>query len=400
MYPVSEAYLRTLTTPHRLAVDVAYSNDRGMTWIPMQVVSGSVTADRTSQVRWACTLTLTPDTPTGLDGISPYGTRLRVRRGVQPLRGSPEWVPLGIHRVNTVTTATDGTVSVDGASMEQQVSDTRLLTPQTLGGGSGDSAVTMVEQLIREAVPDASFEWRVNGDGTVAQVHQDTDRWGLIDGDADSVSIARSLGAEVYCNGSGTWVIAPTPTLYDDPVWSVGRGLALVDEQTDLSRDGVYNVVVATGESTDTSSVPVGPGLAWDNDPMSPTYAGPDPVHHPELAGPFGVIARFYSSSLLTSLSGCQVAAQSLIADALGLAKTVGFETLINPALEPGDVVLVERDDGSYENHLIDSFTIDLTAASMACATRATTTRLLGLGDVLVSDTPGDIAVSTEGATA
>lgn len=376
--------------------EVSWSNDRGRTWTPAEVVSGTVKADRTSQTRWSIDdLTLAPDTPLGLDGVNAYSTRFRVRRGERALRGSPVWTPLGVYRVSDTSEATDGTVQVQGTSLEAAVRDARLLTPRMIGGGGADAtARTVVEALIREAVPDAGFVWNVAGDQGIPTTHQDTDRWGFIDGAASDQSIARALGAEVYCDGQGAFVVAPTPTLYDDPVWEVRYGDALVKAATALSREGVYNVVVANGQSTDSSTPPAGPGIAWDNDPDSPTYAGPDPVRHPELAGPFGVVPRFYTSYLLTSMSQCQAAANALLADALGLHKTVTFDSVVKADLVPGQAGRVEVRPGVLENHLIDSVSFDLTSVAMSCQTRATTSRLLGLGGVLAAADGGDVDVS------
>lgn len=391
MYPVTDAFLQAIVGPHRPVATVEYSNDRGLTWDPLAIVGGSVTADRTAQVRWQADVQLTKETYLGLGGVTPYGTRVRIHRGIQPLRGRRMLVPLGVYRVNDTGRNTEGEISISLTSMEQQVAETRFLTPRTIAGGAGDSAREVLEGLVTEAVPGVSFDWRVDGTARIPRIHQDTDRWALIDGSNDDASIAKTLGAEVYCDGSGIFVIAPTPTLYDVPVWTVRRGEALVKGDMGLSREGVYNVVVANGESTDSDKAPVGPGIAWDDDPTSATYAGPDPVNRPDLAGQFGVIARFYSSPLLTSIGACQVAAGSLLADALGLHKTVSFESVTNPAIEPGDVLRVELDSGFLESHLIDSVQYDLAGATMSCSTRATTTRLLGLGNVEANETTGDI---------
>lgn len=395
MHPAATpAFLAAIVQSNEVVATVEYSNDSGLTWAPLTLVSGSVTADRTSQTRWSTSLVLGPDTSLDLDGVTPFGTRIRIEAGVRPLRSRPLTVPLGIYRVNSTGRDTDDAVSLEGVSMEAQVQDTRFLTPRTLGGGAGDSARELVQLLIGEAVPNVSYDWRVDGDQVIPRIHQDQDRWAVIDGSNDSTSIAKTLGAEIYCDSAGTFVIAPTPTLYDDPVWTVRRDQALVKADESWERDGVYNVVVANGESTASDAPPVGPGIAWDNDPDSPTYAGPDPVNFPELAGPFGVVPRFYSSPLLTSLSGCQVAAQSLLADALGLHKTVSFDSVVNPAIEPGDVLLVEVTEGRYESHLIDSLSFSLGEATMSCSTRATTTRLLGLDSVLANEVTGDIQES------
>lgn len=378
-----------------ITTEVMWSNNRGRTWTPVQVVSGTVTADRTSQTRWAMDINVDPRTVIDLDGVNPYTTRVRIRRGVKPLRGDPVWSPLGLYRVSKTVQKTDGTVNLVGESFEAAVKDARLLTPRTIGGGNVDTAQSVIEHLVTEAVPDAGFDWRVTGAFTIPTTQQDTERWGFIDGTTDSGSIAKALGAEVYCDGEGAFVVAPVPSVLDNPVSRIARGDALVSNETDLDRTGTYNVVVANGQSTDGATPPVGPGIAWDNDPNSPTYAGPDPVNHPELAGPFGVVPRFYVSPLLTTLIQCQMAAQSLLVNDLGLNKVVTFDSVIDPQRVPGEVVAVETQAGGFENHLIDTIRFDLASAVMTVNTRANTTRLIGLGQAVADPNAGDVTVST-----
>lgn len=395
MQKVTPAFLRTILGAHRVARKVEFSND-GITWRPLRLVSGSVDASRTSQIRYGCNITVDANTPVDLENINPFATRLRIFRGVHISRGWPQYARLGIHQVQTVAEDLAGNITISGQGYEKIGQDARFLTPRTIGGDNGDTARGVLEDLVREFHPGAGFDWRVDGNILIPTIHQDTDRWAVIDGGANDPSIAKALGAECYFDATGTFVIAPTPTLKDNPIWTIPQGEAMINPNTEISRDGVYNVVVAMGSSTDSSRPPVGPGIAWDNDPSSPTYAGPDPVNRPELAGPFGVVPRFYTSPLLLTVDSCTGAAQSILADALGLHKTVSFDVVANPALEPGDVVRADVKKGYFESHIIDSISWDLMSPAMTCQTRATTTRLLGLGGVEVTGETGDISIDAE----
>lgn len=391
------ALSRLLLTPHEVVIDVQWSNDRGATWTPVRVREGTVTADRTSQTRWSMNATLELGPTMDLNGVNPYHTRVKARRGIKPLRGDPRWFSIGQYRVSKTTKAYGDVIQVEGESFEKYVQDYRLIVPRTIGGGPGDTGQVIVEALIHEAMPEAGFLWLMGStDALIPTIQQDQDRWALIDGDTDSTSVARAIGAEVYCDGDGTFVVAPVPELTDEPVWTVEHGGALVSTSNELSRENVYNVVVANGESTDSDKAPVGPGIAWDDDPNSPTYAGPDPLNHPELAGAFGLVTRYYTSPLLVDDVGCQNAAQSILANALGLQKNVSFDALTNPTLVPGQVVRIEVDEGLYENHVLDSVSYGLADPTMSCTTRASQTTLLGTG-LVDADAGGDVAAGDAG---
>ncbi len=67
-------------------------------------------------------------------------------------------------------------------------------------------------------------------------------------------------------------------------------------------------------------------------------------------------------------------AAQALLQRQLGTTQSVGFGAIVNPALEPDDVVLVNRARAGIvqERHIIDQVTIPLGAAeAMTAQTRA-----------------------------
>jgi hypothetical protein len=124
-----------------------------------------------------------------------------------------------------------------------------------------------------------------------------------------------------------------------------------------------------------------GPAFAWDDDPNSLTYAGPDPIGDPgapQRLGLTGVRLRVqrYSSSLITDDGQAQRIARAKLADSLGVQSSLSLTSVCNPALEPGDVVAVEVDVDVWERHIIDSLGYTLGAASMSCKTRTTSRRL------------------------
>ena len=360
MFPVSQRWLESLSLA-RYEPFVQWSNDRGNTWSDLTLHDGSIAAASTSQVRWTARGLVVSGAEFGRRGLSPYGSRIRVFMRMHFDRSTFETVPLGVYRVEEVSQAglRPGRASVDGLSLEAQVQDERFHAPRTLAIGTGEF---WVRQLIQEALPEMGLSWQL-GQTLIPELVEERDRWGLIDGRSQDPSIAKSLGGRVFCDSRGSFVAAPVPTLADAPVWSAlaGPGGALVKPAQSLSRDKVYNQVVASGASED-GEPPVGPAVASDDDPVSPTY----------YKGPFGAVPMFYESKMLTTFAQCQQAALSMLAPRLGLQQTVSIDTLTNFALEPDDVITVTMPDGGRENHVLDSISYPLTGGGMSLSTRAT----------------------------
>jgi hypothetical protein len=361
VYPVSDAFLRTIAGAHRVAASLEFHASDG-TWQPLELSKGNVSADRTSQTRWSLTATVLE--PPG--SLSPFGSMLRAHRGVYLPDGTVEWVPSGVFRCESVKRQTGSPeVDVTGLSAEKIVADGGFLVPRNLHGGSG---VASIRELITEVLPGAYVDVRVP-DQILGSLTEDKDRWGMIDGSSDSPSIAKLLGAEVYADGLGRFVIGPVPTVDDPPVWTAGDGV-LVSADSELSRDGVVNVWVVTGASAGEDNETVGPGYALDTDPYSPTFAGSS-LFDPTDVAPFGRVIDYYSSSALKDQGDCERAAAAKLADSLGLKHTVSFESVLNPALRPGDVVRIAPPGVLAHNHVIDKLTVDLAgSASLKADTR------------------------------
>lgn len=358
--PVSRRWDAALRGVHRVASEVTCAPPGGGPFA-VRVSELQVTADRTSKTLRQVSATLVPGTRLGLDGVTPYGSLLRPWRGVDYGDGQPELMPLGVFRLENVDTEEPGAgISTSGYSLEYVVAQDAFVQPRTEESGSTIDLITL---LIRESLPDAVVVNRATRDASVPRVTWEKERWDAIDG--TDASLARAIGAWVYCDPTGAFIIRDVPTLKDAPVWTAdtGRGGVRVSTRRSSSADGVHNIVVAMGDRTDGTAV--GPGIAQDDDPASPTYVG----------GPFGRRPRFYSSPLITTADQAKTAAEALLAESLGLAKTLSFDAVPNPALEPGDVVLVPLDDGTAERHLIDKITISLATGAMSCDTRATPDR-------------------------
>jgi hypothetical protein len=370
----SERLTRMLAdgTPMQITPLLDWSPDR-VNWYPLTVISGGHTQDRTSQVRWGLSATVAKTVPIGFDGIHALGCRARLRLAVSVLRSSPEIIPAGMYSITAVAENRTN-LTVEAHSFEQDVIDSTFPVVRNLPDDRAMTYRRQAEKLITEAVPDARFDWdrRLSYNAALPAMAVDSDRWSVIQGTSSSTSIATALGADGYCDASGTFSFVQRPSLATAPVWSVSEDAQTKIEATfAYDRSGVYNLIVVTGTPSD-GNASIGPVFVWDDDPHSPTYAGSDPVNHPELAGLFGVKPYRYDSTLITSERQAWQVGHSILADLMGESKTVSFTSRYHPCQEAGDVIQITRSDGRLEPHLVDSIAYTWASGAASYTTRST----------------------------
>lgn len=362
MYPISAAARAALRGSH--AVDsrvTAYTPASGvLAGVP--VTSGSVEADAKSQVRRTASLAVADARlwpAGGFDALSPVGAEVGIEFGIVLPTGT-EWVPVFRGPVQSASLSLPATsaLAVTLADRSKWVAEDRLDVPSQTRPAT--TTVAEIARLITESLPGVEVV-DLTGNTTLAPVLDiDKERW------QDGVEkLADSIAAEVYADGLGRFVIRRQPTLDDAPVWVVDAGATgvLIKADRELTREGVYNAVIATGERTD--GTPPVYAKVTDDDPASPTRYG----------GPFGRRPRYYSSPLLTSQAQAQTAAAAILARARGYVATVELEAVPNPALEPGDVIEVRLPDGSRQRHIVDKVPLSLAATD----TQSLTTRSVDL---------------------
>lgn len=358
MYPAPSArFLPALRESHVPFTQVQLIRTDGVV-VDLAHTDGSVTVDRGNAVRRTCTVTvpdvsLLPMTPT--DQLAVYGARLRILRGVIYGDGAVEAVPLGLFRIDQISgDPALGPVTIDGSGLEAVVADDQFVTPYTTRGGT--AAVTAITKLIQDTLLGAVVV-NLATDATIGTMTWDVqgDRWAAIQ------ECATAIGAEVYADADGQFVIAELPDMLTAPVaWDVDAGETgvLISANRAFSRDGMFNYVVASGENSEDNVPPVS-GTASDTDPTSPTY----------VSGPFGRVPKFYSSATLITSSMAQGAANKLLRDAVKPNATVTLTSLPNPCLEPGDVLRVTYEDGRRELQQVQSFSISLGLDSITIQT-------------------------------
>lgn len=373
MRPVSDTYLATLRGSHTMRaqarVVAAGTTGTNPAGTELSIISGNVQLG-TGDVR--STLDLTVDgtslwpTQDSSPILAPYGAEVWVRRGVVVGGGSTEWVSLGYHRIQEIEQdrPPDGPIRITGQDRMAGLVEARLTTPVQFF--ADDTLGTVVDQLVTDVYPSATISWDDTTDDDLLgrSLVADDDRHAFID------DLIKARGKIWYWDHRGILVIKdpPTPTT---PVWDVDAGASgvLVSAQRSLTREGVYNAVVASGQAADTESP--SRAVVVDDNPDSPTYWG----------GTFGKVPRFYSSPFILADSQAQSAAESLLRQAIGLPYLVDLTAVPNAALEPYDPVRVQYSGTTGpEVHVLDTVTIPLTAdRPLTATTREQTTVVLGV---------------------
>lgn len=350
MWPLSAAAQTALAESHGMAARATvYSPTLGV--LPLDIAGGSITVDATSQVRRSATILadprMWPRSPQDL--LAPYGSACLVEYGIALRRGDIEWVPVIYGMLDESQRqrplSGSGELTVKLVDRSARVAEDRFDAPaQTVAGAT---VVAEIRRLIQATLGSGVAVLDKTGSSQIAAVLEiERERW------ADGVeTLADSIAAECFFDPTGTGIIRAQPTLADPVVWVVRSGQAgtILTATDTLSRAEVYNRVIASGQRSD-GTAPVF-AVATDTDPASPTF----------YSGPFGKKSRRYPSPSLTTVPQCQAAAAALLARVLGAGASVQLTTLVNPALDTGDVVAaVDEDTATTTRHILDKVEIPL----------------------------------------
>ncbi len=364
MYPISDRFATALRTSYVAATTVQVWFD-GNYVQTLPVKDGSVSIDRTAAVRRQCQVSIGDPSFVPLyanSALAPYGAELKLFTGIKFLDGSDEQIPLGVFRIQDVEwdEATGSVPVVKAFDRSRAVADAKFLMPADRSGRTAKATITaMVQDVVAcDVLIDPTLRDYTLPGGTVF----DSERWDAVQ------SIANGMGAEAYFDVYGNCVVARIPELSQSTpqsaaVWTVDHGDAgvLVSAQRAVSRTGVYNAVAAQGVASNCEGAPP-IGFAADTDSRSPTYWGPASAlpYGPYAKTPFGQSVYRYTNNLLTTVQHCETAARGQLANFLGLARSLSFACVPNPALDGGDIILVKYLSGQSELHLIDKLDVPL----------------------------------------
>jgi len=380
MRAVSQKFLSTLSGAHKIVsratVCTTFQTGTSPTGTEISIVDGNVRSVTNGMIR--STLDLTTGEPwptTQSDLITPYGNEIYVERGIEYGNGQREWVGLGYFRIDTPEQdeVPDGPVQITAPDRMQGIVDARFLTPRQFPGNM--SRGDLVTTLITEVYPSAVISWddtdyRDAPIGRPIIVEQDRAKC-LMD-------LVTAMGKIGYWRYDGVFRIETPPDITGEASWTINAGEdgVLVRLSRSLTRAGAHNAYVCTGEAGDTT--PPARGVAIDNNPLSPTY----------FYGDFGQVPEFFSSPFLTTDALATTSARTLLSRSIGIPYQVRLTNIVNPAVEPYDVLVVSYPDRGRnrslqsEIHVVDECVIPLVESrAQDITTREQLVQLIGTGE-------------------
>jgi hypothetical protein len=280
------------------------------------------------------------------DDLDVLGVELRPYRGIRYPSGDEEWVPLGIFSLDSqsISVGPTGGIQISSAP-DRWARVQRAAFEQPTPAIATNQIRTEIQRLVTGAISGLTVFNTATQTATAGPLIWDQDRAAAV------VDLATSIGAEVSFDPDGNLIIEDAPLLSQPPVWLVDASLSGVLVSGDRIRDRTrtYNVVVAYPSSV-TGGAPYAPQVVADTDPTSRTY----------VSGPFGRVPFRYTSPAMTTSAQALVAAKALLNRVKAVNAQLNVESVVNPALDRGDVISVLTPDGISERHLIDGLTIPL----------------------------------------
>lgn len=348
------------TARFRAVLVEGYQTGTDPSGLAMRVVDGGVEYDASADIRSTGDVTVAEAWPNARDlRFAPYGSEVFLSRGVETGAGGTLWAPMGYYRISKTTQsdASRGPLALDLDDRMATIIDSRFMSPRQWL--TGTTVGEIINEVVLEVYPDAVIVWDDDSDESQLgrSLISEESRLEIIK------TLADGLGKIFYWDEIGRLIFRTIPS-ETDIIWTVnaGPGGVMVQADRSLSRDGVYNALVVTGEGAD-QLTPVR-AVATNAQESSPTFFG----------GPFGRVPRFYSSSFITTQTQAENAAVNLLRQSLGAPYDVGLSAVPNPAVRPYDVIRVVYNDGTREVHIVDRVSIPLDVDSpINIATRQST---------------------------
>lgn len=345
----TDRFLNALMYPHHMTARAElFFGGAKVADINLSSQAGAVSGDRASITRRTFSATIDPRLiPKSVsDRLTPYGSQLKVWRGIRYSDATTEEYPIFFGRINTMDFSRDE-FTVNCSDLASQVADTRFEVPRV--ATRGISVTTQMRDLILEAVPGATItiDSRLPATTIATPAVWDRERTEALD------NLGYSIGAEWYAMPDQTWAITPLPAAVPaaPAIWIIDSGDigVAVSRTTNLDRAAVYNAVVVNGEPPD--GVPPAYGVARDNNVNSPTV----------WSGPFGKIPFFFSSQFVTTNAQAVTTAQALLGQLIAGTRSVSADCVVNPKLRLGDVVLVSTEQTGFDGlFYVQSFTMPI----------------------------------------
>lgn len=325
---------------HRLVVDAFYGSTRSAKDIPVDQwelrwdVEGEIKSYGQLTVRYSGEMADSYSPSAFTDLLAPFGQELNILLEVSAGDFS-ETVQLGHYRIVSVPEARDEFMRVMGrnltvgSSVTVQLQD-RLVglkrrgfrfeeSPPALSSCWDEIGRLSGMQLIR-SVPDQpvppSVVYAAEQGGRLRAIQE----------------LAAVLGGVAYVTSDGALSVLPDSPGSTALSLALGSEGTILDVAQSMDSEGVYNTVV--GNFTDADNNPI--------TSVAQKFDGPFGT-----SSPFGEYTRYYSSPLVKTQAAADSAVQKILAQATSMQTyRVPVQCLLNPLVEFGDVVSVERPVG------------------------------------------------------
>lgn len=273
-----------------------------------------------------------------------------------------EYVPLGVFGIEEVTVADGGdnfNIQVEGVDRAMRVERARFVNNYVIPEGT--NYATAIRNMIDSVVPGLTYNFMTTTRTTPKLVFGGSGGTGGGSAWENGQHMAKAIGAELYFDVNGVCVLAPIPDYSTAPVvWEYQEGPTslLLYASKGLAREGVFNHVIAQGESS-SNTEPV-QAEAMDLDQSSPTY----------VLGKFGRVPMWFRSEKIKTTAQAQDVADGLLRLHSGLNAQVYFIGIVNPAHDAGDVIAIVRERaGITGKFVLEKFNIPLTYSGSMNAT-------------------------------
>ena len=342
---------------------------------PLQLLSGSVTADRSNAIRRsASSVTMLSNAAgdtdllplvNGTGDLFPNGAELALYKGLRYPNGNVEVARQGRFLLEEADVNNDGTGVTIPLTMKDRgetISRAQFTAPyQTDGVSTTDVAI---QQLIASRVPGLTYAF------TPSTVVPPVSTWNVGDDPwAAAMQLAVGASMELFPDVAGTLVLKPTPNPSSSvPVaeYIEGTPIAPTKLVRTVSNANVPNVVIITASG---SNVPVPIQMFWwDNNPGNKTFYAygsvPStllPVQDPTSTYPMTVLN--ISSSTLSTVEEVTALIFQTVTQVQGAFETAQITVRDDPARDVDDVVLTQRAVAGIlvpTAYVLDSVAIDL----------------------------------------
>lgn len=327
----------------------------------MRPIGGTITDTNKPGVRRTLNLDLAGGHAL-FDALTPAGTELAVKCTATYIDRTSVTFPMGVFDIDS-DSLEEGAGRISLTAPDKWVRIQRAKFIQPYSAIPGQSVVQQIIDLIKGALGSSTpVTVTATSSASMGAITWEKDR------DKAILDLCQQIGAWCYFDRFGEATIADIPTAgAESRVWLVdasSSGVAL-SMKRERSRTDTYNVVVVESSSAEGALFPT--QVVWDDNTLSPTYAGTDPVGNPGSAGPFGIVTEYLDSPNLATATEALNAGAAHLARGAGLASQVSVTLVPNPAIEAFDSIDVLppkdslTDSRVVERHVVDTVTHPLT---------------------------------------